>query len=63
MLLPVGLLLFGDMLWRKSQGKPSFASKIPEWAWIALIIILLIYGVLRNLPAFSFLAPMEIPSS
>lgn len=62
MLIPGMLLLLGAMLYKKSQGQPmrDTLHKIPEWIWIALVVVLVIYGILRNLPCCSFLAPMTI---
>ena len=34
--------------------------KIPNWILCILIVIVILYGVLRNIPYFSFLAPTTI---
>lgn len=34
--------------------------KIPNFVWYILIVIVIIYGVLRNIPYFSFLAPTKV---
>ena len=35
-------------------------SKIPEWFWVFIFISMIIFGILRNFPVFSFLAPTKI---
>lgn len=35
-------------------------KKIPSLAWIIFIVALLVYGILRNIPLFSFLAPTVV---
>jgi len=35
-------------------------KKIPNWIWWTLLIILVLFGILRNIPFFSFLAPTTI---
>ena len=52
MLIPLFIILF--------TLKNIFKVKIPEWVWYILIVILVVYGVLRNIPYFSFLAPTDI---
>ena len=34
--------------------------KIPNYIWYLLIIVVIIFGILRNIPYFSFLAPTTI---
>ena len=34
--------------------------KIPEYIWYILLVIIIIYGILRNIPLFSFLSPTEV---
>lgn len=34
--------------------------KIPDLVWYFVIVIIIIYGILRNIPYFSFLAPTTI---
>ena len=40
--------------------KEPLYNKIPTKVWIAIIIIFIIYGLLRNFPLFDFLAPTQI---
>lgn len=56
-LLPFAIVLFVNWIYAEYSGKKSWYKEIPEWVWIALAIVLTVYGVLRNLPAFGFLAP------
>ena len=38
--------------------KPNIINKgIMNFVWISIVFLLVIYGVLRNIPVFSFLAP------
>ena len=34
--------------------------KIPKFVWYILLAIVIIYGILRNIPLFSFLSPTEV---
>lgn len=52
--LPIGLYLYIDYLIKKDK---SLYKKIPEKIWYIVIIIFIVYGILRNIPAFDFLAP------
>lgn len=33
---------------------------VPEFIWYILIIIVIVYGILRNIPEFDWLAPTEV---
>ena len=55
--IPIGLYLYIDYLIRKEN---SLYKKIPEKGWYVVIVIFIIYGILRNIPAFDFLAPTTI---
>ncbi len=35
-------------------------NKIPNWIWYLLLIIVILYGILRNIKIFNFLAPTII---
>lgn len=59
-MLPFGVILLVDFLLSKWKGRTNLLMRIPNMAWIIFIVILVIYGVARNLPWFSFLAPTEI---
>lgn len=59
-LLPFGVILSVDFLISRWKGRTSLLTRIPDIVWIVLIVILIIYGIARNLPWFSFLAPIEI---
>lgn len=55
--LPVVVILLINWLYAKYYGKKSWYEKVPEWAWIALLVVVVVYGILRNLSMFSYLAP------
>lgn len=59
LMLP-GSYLGLDSLWAKRHGRKNLISKIPTSVWVLLIIIILAYGVLRNLPCGEFLAPTKL---
>lgn len=52
--LPIGLYLYIDYLIKKEN---SLYKKIPEKFWYIVIVIFIIYGILRNIEVFDFLAP------
>jgi len=39
------------------RKKPKFADDIPNFVWYIFAIVLLLFGILRNLPYFDFLRP------
>ena len=57
-LFPILAIYFIDKIvaWIR-QKKPIFADKIPNIIWIIIVIILLIFGIIRNIPGFEFLRP------
>lgn len=56
--LPFILLYFGYKIYLYiTNRKDTIICKIPNFIWYFLIFITLLFGVLRNIPAFSFLAP------
>ncbi len=42
-------------LFRRARGVP--ARPVPVWAQVAGLAVVVVFGVLRNLPAFAWLAP------
>lgn len=42
------------------KGKSYSISKIESKAWIVLAVLFAIYGILRNISIFSFLAPVTV---
>lgn len=57
MLPLMGLYIIGG-IYAWLFNKTNFMyDKIPPAIWILLIISMLLYGILRNVPQFSFLAP------
>lgn len=34
--------------------------KMPEYIWYILLVIIIVYGILRNIPEFSWLTPTEV---
>lgn len=57
--LAVPLLLVGMAreLYRLSRGVDPVRARAPAWTIRALAVLLVVFGVLRNLPAFGWLAP------
>ena len=53
-LLPL-LLIYYLYIWI-FNGK----NKIPQYVWVILLIIIILYGILRNIPLFEFLAPTKV---
>lgn len=52
--LPIGIYLYIDYIIKKDK---SLYKRLPEKIWYIIIIIFIIYGILRNIPSFDFLAP------
>lgn len=58
------LLIFAAILlvnylicYKKGEIQAALYKQTPHWFWIVLLIIVLAYGILRNLPCCDFLAP------
>ena len=52
-----GLFLFIEYLYSIIKKKKPLYKRIPEKVWIIIIVLLIIYGILRNI--FPFLAPIN----
>ncbi|MDL2253692.1 DUF2752 domain-containing protein [Ruminococcaceae bacterium OttesenSCG-928-I18] len=61
-LLPLIVFFLGRAAYDYLQNRPSRTYRWELVLCIILIIIFLIFGILRNLPAFSFLAPTPLPA-
>ena len=48
-LFPFGLFLLLETIYSNFKDKEPLYKKIPEWIWIVIIIILVIFGILRNI--------------
>lgn len=59
--LPIAMVLVGVLMWdwwRSSRGSTGrVLANVPVGAWIGLIGAFVVFGVLRNFPAFAALAP------
>lgn len=55
--LPFFALYYLDFFIAEQKKQKSKFSKFEPYLWYGLIGLFLIYGVLRNIPFFSFLAP------
>ncbi len=58
--LPCMLILFIEKIIANTHERKAWVDKIPYWCWIIIIALVILYGVLRNLPWFSFLAPTQL---
>lgn len=58
--LPFFIFYFIDLFIAKRKNKKSICSKIPNWFFVILIIVFLVYGIFRNLDGFEFLKPTKI---
>jgi hypothetical protein len=58
LVLMLAALMIGGVCWtvQKARNQPA-AWNMPAGAWWALIAIVLLFTVLRNLPAFTWLSP------
>lgn len=59
-MLPVFTFLLIDYLYNSQKNKKSLYQKIPNKIWIILLIIIIIYGVIRNIYPFTYLRPTII---
>ena len=35
-------------------------KKLPQWVWVVILILVVLFGVLRNMPMFEFLEPTVV---
>lgn len=56
-LLIIGIIY---LLIKSILKKFNIIIKVPNYVWYILIIIVIIYGILRNIPEFSWLAPTNV---
>ena len=60
-LIPILFFYFYGEVYAYCFNEKNFiAQKIPMMFWVVIIVLMLIYGVLRNIPYFAFLAPTYI---
>lgn len=59
-LIPLGVVLWLNSLYTKRTGQESWVNRIPGWVWGILIVVVILYGIVRNLPYGSFLAPTQV---
>lgn len=60
-LLPFAIFLLLDYVLKYiADSQNSLYYKIPSGFWTGLLVAVIVYGILRNLPAFAFLAPTAI---
>ena len=59
--LPFIIYLLGDMFIKFLMYKDNYIyKKISNKVWYILLIIVLFYGIIRNVPMFEFLKPTDI---
>ncbi len=59
-LLPLAIVYLVDYLINQARGRKSLLVRTPNWVWILMIVALVIYGIMRNLSWFKYLAPTEV---
>jgi len=59
-LLPLAIVYLVDYLINQARGQKSLLVRTPNWVWILMIVVLVIYGIMRNLLWFEYLAPTEV---
>jgi hypothetical protein len=59
-LLPFFLYLFIDSIISYIKNVTPLIDKISNKVWIPLIVVFIIFGILRNIEAFNFLAPINV---
>lgn len=57
---PFLAVFFAAAAFRYIKNGGVAVKKIPLWPLLAMGVILLCFGILRNLPAFAFLAPTAV---
>lgn len=60
-LLPLlGIYLLTELYSWVFEKENVLFTKTPEWIFIVIVIMLILFGILRNFSAFSFLAPTKV---
>ena len=57
LLTPIFLILLGDLIINHFNRRKPLISKIPNKILYFTIVILIIYGIMRNIPYFDYLKP------
>lgn len=58
--LPVMAVLALEALVARKGKREPLVNKVPTVTWAVLISAVVLYGVMRNLPVFEFLAPTDL---
>ena len=56
-LMPFIIFYFLEINISKIYNKSSICKKIPDYVFYIIIVILVVYGILRNIDIFSYLRP------
>ena len=56
-LMPFIIFYFLEIFISKIYNKKSICKRIPDYVFYILIVILIVYGILRNIDMFSYLKP------
>ena len=56
-LMPFIIFYFLEIFISKIYNKESICKRIPDYVFYILIVILIVYGVFRNIDMFSYLRP------
>ena len=59
-LLPFLVIYYIYIIFQKYIFKNSNYKKLPNIAWYIILVLAIIFGIMRNIPYFSFLAPTII---
>lgn len=59
-LLPLAVALFINYWYALYKGRDNWLSRIPEPFWVVLTILAILFGIVRNLPCGSMLAPVSL---
>lgn len=57
LLVPFAVVLYIEYLVARRYGREPLQARIPRCVWVIIIVVAIGYGIARNLPWFSFLAP------
>lgn len=57
-LLPFFIILFCDYIISYLYDRPNkIIDKIPTWVYILVAVIIVLFGIIRNIPGFEYLTP------
>ena len=57
---PFFIIFFLEHIISKAKNKESIIQRMPNIVWYSCVVVIIIYGIIRNIPYFDYLKPTNI---